>query len=215
MIIKKTINFLHKIYVNQISNLRKVIASTKTKAEVRGGGKKPWKQKGTGNARAGSKRSPIWVGGGITFGPNIHKNYKKKINLKELNLAKLIINFVNNKFIHILKEQYFYNENFYLNNNNNKIEKTISTKYNLDFLKNYLEKLNLNSNKKLLIVVKQNDFIFNFYKKDLEKYLNLKIKILTSNKIKVTNLIKYQQILMTEEVMLDLILVDFATNCSL
>ena len=211
MIIKKTINLLHKIYVNQISNLRKVIASTKTKAEVKGSGKKPWKQKGTGKARAGSKRSPIWVGGGITFGPNINKNYKKKTNTKELNLAKLIINFINNKYINILKEQFSNNENFYLNKNN-KIEKTVCIKYDLDFLKNYLKELNLDCNKKLLIVVKKNDFIFNFYKKELENYLNLKIKILASNKIKVNNLIKYQQILMTEEVMLDLILEDFTTN---
>ena len=211
MIIKKTINLLHKIYVNQISNLRKVIASTKTKAEVKGSGKKPWKQNGTGKARAGSKRSPIWVGGGITFGPNINKNYKKKTNTKELNLAKLIINFINNKYINILKEQFSNNENFYLNKNN-KIEKTVCIKYDLDFLKNYLNELNLDCNKKLLIVVKKNDFIFNFYKKELENYLNLKIKILASNKIKVNNLIKYQQILMTEEVMLDLILEDFTTN---
>ena len=60
---------------------------TKTRAEVRGGGRKPWKQKGTGNARQGSIRSPQWKGGGIVFGPTPNVNYTKKMNRKERKLA--------------------------------------------------------------------------------------------------------------------------------
>lgn len=73
---------VHLAVVAQDANARRVHASTKGKGEVRGGGKKPWKQKGTGRARHGSIRSPIWRGGGIVFGPRKERNYSLKINKK-------------------------------------------------------------------------------------------------------------------------------------
>lgn len=83
---KKAIGLIHRVYLTQLKNSRKYTASTKTKSEVRGGGRKPWKQKGTGNARAGSTRSPLFVGGGVIFGPK-PRIVNKKVNKKEKRLA--------------------------------------------------------------------------------------------------------------------------------
>lgn len=77
---------LHRAIVAQNNGLRQGTSSCKTRGDVKGGGKKPWKQKGTGNARSGSSNSPLWKGGGVAFGPK-PKLYSKKINNKEWRLA--------------------------------------------------------------------------------------------------------------------------------
>lgn len=81
---------VYQAVVAQAANSRRVLAHAKDRSEVRGGGRKPWKQKGTGRARHGSIRSPIWRGGGITFGPTKERNFSIKINKKARQTALLM-----------------------------------------------------------------------------------------------------------------------------
>lgn len=81
-------DLVHQVVVGMQANARSTVAHTKFRGEVSGGGKKPWKQKGTGRARHGSNRSPIWVGGGTTHGPRSDKDYSVKIN-KKMRVAAL------------------------------------------------------------------------------------------------------------------------------
>lgn len=79
---KINIPLMHEITTWQLACRRQGTHAAKNRADVSGSGKKPWKQKGTGRARAGSSRSPIWIGGGVTFGPRKDRNFKQKINQK-------------------------------------------------------------------------------------------------------------------------------------
>jgi len=89
--VKVNSDLIHQVVTSQMANKRTVIAHTKDRAQVRGGGKKPWRQKGTGRARHGSRRSPLWKGGGVTFGPTKVRNFEKKINKKMKRKAILMV----------------------------------------------------------------------------------------------------------------------------
>ncbi len=87
---KVSFALIHQAVVTYLANQRKGLAAAKTRGQVRGGGAKPWRQKGTGRARVGSSRSPLWEGGGVTFGPKPHSYYKdlpKKMKILALKSA--------------------------------------------------------------------------------------------------------------------------------
>lgn len=88
--VKPNRGLIEQAVVTQLANARVAISHTKTKGEVRGGGKKPWKQKGTGRARHGSIRGPQWKGGGIVHGPRSNRNYAMKMNVQSKRKALLM-----------------------------------------------------------------------------------------------------------------------------
>jgi len=89
-------DMVHQVISSLRTNMRKPVAHTKTRGDVRGGGKKPWQQKGTGRARHGSIRSPLWVGGGVTHGPRNEKNFARTVSKKMK--AKALFTILSKKF---------------------------------------------------------------------------------------------------------------------
>lgn len=103
-VVKTSPDLIYQVARSFMMSQRKATAHTKDRSEVRGGGRKPWRQKGTGRARHGSRRSPLWRGGGITFGPTKEKIFKRKINKKMRRKAlKMILSAkVKNNFLILL-----------------------------------------------------------------------------------------------------------------
>lgn len=173
---KKAIGLIHRVFLTQLKNKRQYLASTKTKSEVRGGGRKPWKQKGTGRARAGSSRSPLWAGGGVTFGPKF-RIVNKKINKKENQLAILSALYLKkNKFIFIEETKF-------------NTLKTIKTKAICDFISS----LNLNSGEKILFVLNEVNSTFWLSSRNLKN-----IEVTTVNGLNVSQLLKNSYIVLSK-----------------
>ena len=158
-----------------MSNSRIATASTKTRSEVSGGGRKPWRQKGTGNARQGSIRATQWRGGGIVFGPTPNKNYKKKQNKKERRLAIL------SALSYKLKD----NELIVLDELNFKTNKTKE-------MTELLTKLNIRNNKVLVVVEELTENL----------YLSVRnlanVKLVRFNEVNTFDLVNADNLLITE-----------------
>ena len=167
---------IHRSATKQLHEKRQGNANCKTRSEVRGGGKKPWKQKGTGRARAGSNRSPLWRGGGVIFGPQT-KKYSKKINKKEKYLA--ICNLLYNK------------KDFTISFNSSAFElEQPKTKL---FIKK-LKDLNIDLMKKILIIVNKKDLNIQRATKNIKN-----IEIICIHQLNIIAIIKAKQILIENE----------------
>jgi large subunit ribosomal protein L4 len=174
---KTAIGLIHRVYLTDLKNARVHTAFTKTKSEVRGGGRKPWRQKGTGNARAGSIRSPLWVGGGVIFGPKPHL-VSKKINKKEKQLAILSAFFLKKKECIFLK-------NDFLNHFENYKTKTMV---------NFLNKSSVDYKQdKILIILSESNHNFWLSSRNLKN-----IKITTTACLNVSHLLHANHILISE-----------------
>lgn len=165
---------IYRAFQAQSTNERQGTTSTKTRAEVRGGGRKPWKQKGTGRARAGSNRSPLWKGGGVTFGPK-PKDYSQKINRKEWRLSLRLLLLKKQECITVVN-------NFNIN--------SFKTK---DLAKTILELGNNPSEKTLIIVPKVEESLRRASK-------NLKnIRVLQANCLNIKEILLTKSIIIATE----------------
>ena len=172
---------LHNAIVLAMANSRQASASTKTRDEVSGGGRKPWRQKGTGNARQGSIRAPQWRGGGVVFGPTPNRNYSKKQNKKERRLA--VLSALSYK---ALDKELIVLEN--LNLETNKTKEMV----------NILTNLNIKDNKVLVVV------------EELAENLVLatrnlpNVKLITFNEVNAYDLVRFNNMLITESALVKL-----------
>lgn len=168
---------VHRAVVAQANRKRQGTACTKTRSEVSGGGKKPWKQKGTGNARAGSSNAPLWAGGGVAFGPR-PRSYAHKINTKERRLAITTALYYNFSKVTVIEN---------LSKDTNKI----NTKSTLATFNSLLD--SSQTKQKKLIITDQYD------QKLALSVRNVKnLKLTLSNTINIIDLLEPDQILVTE-----------------
>ena len=172
---KNAIGLIHRVYLTQLKNARQHLSSTKTKSEVRGGGRKPWKQKGTGNARAGSRRSPLWVGGGVSFGPK-PRLVSKKINKKERRLAILSALYLKKKNCVFVADNTF--ENF----ENEKTKSIIKL----------LNQVGLKENEKMLLILSKPNKQLWLSARNLKN-----IEIITGNCLTISHLLKANHIVLS------------------
>ena len=174
-VLDKSGNYLiHKDFLRHSNSRRQRTVSTKTRSEVRGGGRKPWQQKGTGRARAGSNRSPLWNGGGVIFGPK-PKSISFKLNKKERQLAlqTLLYNKKNNILI--------------IENLESELQDT-KTK---NFLK-ICEKCTINLEQKVLIIVSKKTIPLKLATQNIQN-----VELILASNLNTLSLLKAKQIILT------------------
>ena len=174
-ILENSGNYLiHRDILRHQLSQKQGTVSTKTRSEVRGGGKKPWQQKGTGRARAGSSRSPLWRGGGVTFGPK-PKTTSLKLNKKERNLALQTLLYNKRNNISVIGE----------------LESVITepkTKVFYELCKTY----NLDLNQKILLVVSKKTSSLKLSTQNLKT-----VELISASNLNSLSLLKAKQILLT------------------
>jgi large subunit ribosomal protein L4 len=165
---------LHKDILRHLNSQKQGTVSTKTRSEVRGGGRKPWRQKGTGRARAGSNRSPLWKGGGVIFGPK-PKKVSLKLNKKERRLAlqTLLYNKKNNILI--------------IEN----LESEIKEPKTKAFLK-VCQDCSINLEQKVLVIVSQKTPPLKFATQNLKN-----VELISASNLNTFSLLKAKQIILT------------------
>ena len=169
---------IHRDILRHQASQRQGTVSTKTRSEVRGGGKKPWLQKGTGRARAGSSRSPLWKGGGVIFGPK-PKTVSLKLNKKERKLALQTLFCNKCADIHVLS-------------NSDRMRKT------KDFYQ-HCQKININLNEKVLFIVCKKTLHFKLATQNLKN-----VELISASNLNTLSLLKAKKIIITPAAMNDL-----------
>lgn len=177
--VRENVPLVHQVAVAQMANARRVLAHTKDRGEVRGGGRKPWKQKGTGRARHGSIRSPLWVGGGVTFGPTKERNFTERINkkMKQKALACLLSDKIRSGLMIVL----------------DKFE--VPDKKTKSFVKT-LEKLpwNKENKKKALIALEKSDSDITRSARNVKD-----VFVMEANNVNVFDVMRFPHLIATEE----------------
>ena len=165
---------LHKDILRHSSYQNQGTTSTKTRSEVRGGGRKPWKQKGTGRARAGSNRSPLWRGGGVIFGPK-PKKIILKLNKKERRLALQTLLYNKRNSILIIKD----------------LESEINQPKTKNFIK-VCKDCSIDLNQKILVVVSKKTTTLKLSTQSLKN-----IELISASNLSTISLLKVKQIILT------------------
>jgi large subunit ribosomal protein L4 len=172
---------IHKDILRHYSSQKQGTVSTKTRSEVRGGGRKPWRQKGTGRARAGSNRSPLWKGGGVIFGPK-PKTINFKLNKKERRLALQTL--------------------LYNKKNNLLIIENLENEINIPKTKTFLkicQNCGINLNQKLLIIVSKKTIPLKLSTQNIKN-----VELISASNLNTLSLLKAKQVIVTPSAVNDI-----------